>query len=135
MTHPTDFRAELQALLDASLAAYYAGRGEGLDAAINRARAALLAAPQQPKVDLDDELRGIFYKHCDSSDDGPSWIEEAQFIAAGRELLARYGGQAAPPPLTPQQQHALAALDNLLLNCTDNTGEAITRRAILGGNQ
>ncbi len=39
----------------------------------------------------------------------------------------------APPVLTPQQQHAMDALDNLLKHCTDNTGEATLRNFILGG--
>ena len=37
-----------------------------------------------------------------------------------------------PPPLTPEQQEALAALDRLLQHCSDNTGEAALRRFILG---
>lgn len=37
----------------------------------------------------------------------------------------------ATPPLTPEQQEALAALDRLLQHCSDNTGEAALRRFIL----
>jgi hypothetical protein len=53
------------------------------------------------------------------------------------DLAARWGAQyaaekLASPPLTPEQQEALAALDRLLQHCTDNTGEAALRRFILG---
>ncbi len=39
----------------------------------------------------------------------------------------------APPTLTPQQQHAMDALDHILKHSTTNLGEATIRRAILGG--
>lgn len=39
----------------------------------------------------------------------------------------------APPTLTPQQQHAMNALDHILKHATTNEGEATIRRAILGG--
>ena len=54
----------------------------------SNARAALEAAPA-PVVG-DDDLRGVFYDHCDYDDDA-SWIESEQFIVAARAVLAKYG--------------------------------------------
>ena len=61
-----------------------------------RARAAL-EAPPAPVVG-DDDLRGVFYDHCDYDDDA-SWIESEQFIVAVRAVLAKCGTTPAPVPV------------------------------------
>jgi hypothetical protein len=69
---------------------HLAGELARIDRQIESARAALAAEQQGPS---DDDLRGIFYQHSDSGDDGPAWIESEQFIVAARAVLARYGAQ------------------------------------------
>ena len=57
------------------------------------AEARTLLAQPVAEGPTDDDLRGIFYRFCDSSDDGPSWIESEAFIQAARAVLAKWGHQ------------------------------------------
>lgn len=95
MTNP--YRDALQALHDAVHEQFF-GNDTGLPPrlikACNEAGQVLCRKPQpEPEGLTDDDLRGIFYRFCDSSDDGPSWIESEAFIQAARAVLAKWGHQ------------------------------------------
>jgi hypothetical protein len=87
-----DFRALLNEVADAAEnhVSPYLGHEHAWGEFLDRIGAALDAEQQGPS---DDDLRGIFYQHSDSGDDGPAWIESEQFIVAARAVLARYGAQ------------------------------------------
>lgn len=92
-------------------------------ALLESARAAL-AAPRQGALSDDDELRGIFYKHCDSGDDGPAWIECEQFIVAVRDAIARCAAQAVPVAVVASDEEALwAAYGPVSWSCLVTDGQ------------
>lgn len=99
MTHPTDFRALCSEMCRIwSRSTNPDDLYENLPPLIDRARAALSAAPQQPS---DRELDGFIHHWWEQYGKGylPNASDRALVIAA----LARYGGQAAPVPAAPQQ--------------------------------
>lgn len=101
MTQP-DFRAELQALLNAAFdEVIEVNDGERYDAAINRARTVLSAAPQQPS---DEWIEWLREDHAISKD------EAADFANAVRKAVRLYGNQAAPVPVAVAISEEVAEL-------------------------